>query len=180
MSAADPDDRSIVLTGFMATGKTTVGRILAERLGFEFVDTDALIEQQHGPIPRIFAEQGERVFRRIEREVAAGLAGRRRLVIATGGRLMLDPRNVATLGQSTRVFCLQASPEAIVARLRADATAVEDRPMLAGDDPEQRVRLLLAERSTGYRRFPQIATEGRPPAEIADELATLASLGAPA
>ncbi len=67
-----PNDANVVLTGFMGTGKTTVGRLLADRLGFEFVDTDQLIEQRHGPIPLIFREHGEGEFRRLER------AGRRR------------------------------------------------------------------------------------------------------
>lgn len=169
--------RSIVLTGFMATGKTTVGRLLAERLGYAFVDTDAVIVERHGPIPQIFATQGEDAFRRIEREVAAELAGQGGLVIATGGRLMLDEANVATLGASARVFCLQAGAEAIVARLRADTTAIADRPMLAGDDPEQRVRDLLAERAAGYGRFAPVATEGRTPAGIAAEIAALVSVG---
>ena len=154
---------TVVLTGFMATGKTTVGRALARRLGYDFVDTDAVIEERHGPIPAIFAQHGEAAFRRIEREVAAELAGRPGLVIATGGRLMLDPANVATLGASAVVVCLQAGAEAIVARLRADATGVEDRPMLAGDDPERRVRELLAERADGYGRFPQVANRGPHP-----------------
>jgi shikimate kinase len=180
VTEAAPDDRPIVLTGFMATGKTTVGRILADRLGFDFVDTDAVIEQRHGPIPRIFAEQGEPAFRRIEREVAAELAGRRRLVIATGGRLMLDPHNVATLGADGQVFCLRAGAPAIVARLRADATAVEERPMLAGDDPEQRVRDLLAERAKGYGRFFQVPTDDRSPEEIAAQLLALVTSATPA
>lgn len=170
---------SVVLTGFMATGKTTVGRALAERLGYRFVDTDAVITERHGPIPRIFADQGEAAFRRIEREVAAELAGQPGLVVATGGRLMLDAANVATLGAAPAVVvCLQAGAEAIVARLRADATGVEDRPMLAGDDPERRVRDLLAERAEGYGRFPPISTEGRTPGEIADEIAALVTVDA--
>ncbi len=170
---------SVVLTGFMATGKTTVGRALAGRLGYRFVDTDAVIEERHGPIPAIFARQGEDAFRRIEREVASELAGQPGLVVATGGRLMLDPANVATLGAPPAiVVCLQASAEAIVARLRADATGVEDRPMLAGDDPERRVRDLLAERAAGYGRFPQVPTEGRTPAEIAAEIAARITAGA--
>ncbi|MDH4364648.1 MAG: shikimate kinase [Acidimicrobiia bacterium] len=165
---------SVVLTGFMATGKTTVGRALADLLGYRFVDTDAVITERHGPIPAIFAQQGEDAFRRIEREVAAELAGHPDLVVATGGRLMLDPANVATLGAPPAVVvCLQASAEAIVARLRADATGVEDRPLLAGDDPERRVRDLLTERAAGYGRFPPVPTEGRTPGEIAEEIAAL-------
>ena len=68
------DRHNVVLTGFMGTGKTTVGRLLAEDLGYEFVDTDELIERRHGPIAEIFASRGEEAFRQIERDVAAELA----------------------------------------------------------------------------------------------------------
>jgi shikimate kinase len=85
--------RNVVLTGFMGTGKTTVGRLLAERLGYGFVDTDALIVARHGPIAEIFAGRGEGEFRRLEAEVAAELADRTGLVIATGGRMLLDHGN---------------------------------------------------------------------------------------
>ncbi|MCY4663604.1 MAG: hypothetical protein OXC00_02945, partial [Acidimicrobiaceae bacterium] len=77
--------KNVVLTGFMGTGKTTVGRILAEHLGFDFVDTDAVIESRAGPIPEIFERAGEPGFRELERSVARELAGRTGLVIATGG-----------------------------------------------------------------------------------------------
>ncbi|MGH9134897.1 MAG: shikimate kinase, partial [Ilumatobacteraceae bacterium] len=103
------DSRNIVLTGFMGTGKTTVGRLLAEQLGFEFVDTDQVIEQRHGAIAEVFRVMGEDAFRRIERELAAELADRERLVISTGGRMMLDPQNVASLSRNGRVFCLVAT-----------------------------------------------------------------------
>src|SRR5690606_6565646 len=100
--------RNVVLTGFMGTGKTTVGRLLAERLGFEFVDTDALITERHGPIPEIFARDGEAAFRQFERALAAELAERSGLVVSTGGRLMLDPASAAALGNGAAVFCLTA------------------------------------------------------------------------
>ena len=80
--------RNVVLTGFMGTGKSTVGRLLAERLGYEFVDTDQLIVERYGPIPEIFATDGEAAFRAYEREVAGELAERQGLVIATGGRAL--------------------------------------------------------------------------------------------
>ncbi len=86
-------EQNLVLTGFMGTGKTTVGRMLAEKLGMEFVDTDELIESRHGPIPRIFADRGESEFRAIEQEVARELGERSGLVIATGGRMVLDDDN---------------------------------------------------------------------------------------
>ncbi len=165
---------NIVLTGFMGTGKTTVGRILADGLGFGFVDTDAVIEQRHGPIPVIFRDQGEAAFRAIERDLAAELSGRSNLVIATGGRMMLDPANVAALTGNGRVFCLTATPEEIHDRVVADPSAIE-RPLLAVADPRRRIVELLAERGPLYRRFPQIVTDGRSPDDIAAELTTLIS-----
>ena len=169
------DRPNIVLTGFMGTGKTTVGVLLAELLGYDFVDTDQVIEADHGPIPLIFAEQGEAAFRAIEREVAAELAERSGTVIATGGRMLLDERNARVLSNGGRVFCLTAPAEVIVARVVADGT--EDRPLLRGDDPAGRVRELLAERRAGYARFEQIDTDGRSPDEIARAIAAAIEVG---
>lgn len=161
---------NIVLTGFMGTGKSTVGRLLAERLGRPFVDTDSLIEQRHGPISGIFAEHGEGWFRQLEREVAAELAGRRGQVVATGGRLMLDPANEATLGATGIVVCLAASVDELVARLAEEA---DQRPLLRDGDPAVRIGALLAERATGYGRFPQVRTDGLTPEEVADAVLAL-------
>jgi shikimate kinase len=161
---------NVVLTGFMGTGKTTVGRLLAERLGYGFVDTDQLIEQRHGPIPEIFRESGEGEFRRLERAVADELAERRQLVISTGGRLMLDAVNAARLTATGDVFCLTASVDTILVRVAGDGAAAE-RPLLAGDDARARITELLAERAEAYARFEQLDTEGRAPAELAAELA---------
>jgi shikimate kinase len=159
---------NVVLTGFMGTGKTTVGRLLAARLEFRFVDTDEVIERRHGTITQIFETAGEDGFRRIERELAAELANGDRRVISTGGRLMLDPANAAALGAVSRVFCLVASPETIAARVRSGGVV---RPLLAGPDPLARITELLAERADGYAQFEQIDTEGRTPDDIADSLA---------
>ena len=162
----------------MGTGKTTVGRLLATELGFEFVDTDEVIEERHGPIATIFSEHGESRFREIEREVAAELAARSGLVIATGGRLMLDLVNVAALSQNGRVFCLVATPDEILKRVLADEMV--ERPLLAGRDPYERIMELLAEREQGYRRFAQVATGSRSPKTIATEIAALVrSIGEP-
>jgi shikimate kinase len=163
---------NVVLTGFMGTGKSTVGRLLARRLAYEFVDTDEVIEQRHGPIPAIFAQRGEAGFRALERTVARELAERRGLVISTGGRMMLDAANVAALGRSGRVFCLVATAEEILQRVTADDGTI-DRPLLAGEDPRRKVVELLAERAPGYARFDQIDTSGRSPDAIAAELAEL-------
>lgn len=166
-----PNDANVVLTGFMGTGKTTVGRLLAERLGFEFVDTDQLIEQRHGPIPAIFREHGEGEFRRLERAVADELAGRSGLVISTGGRLLLDAANAARLGASCHVFCLTASIDTILDRVGADGAAAE-RPMLAGPDVRRRVTELLAERAPAYARFEQVDTGTISPAAVVDQIVT--------
>ena len=172
--APDPGEGNIVLTGFMGTGKSTVGRILAERLGRRFVDTDEVIEARHGPIPALFADHGEDRFRELEREVAAELGQRRGLVVSTGGRTMLDPANQDTLGARATVVCLVASVDALVGRLRDEA---EHRPLLRGGDPAARIAALLAEREDGYARFPQVTTDGRTPDEVADAVIALATAG---
>ncbi len=173
----DPSPRrNLILTGFMGTGKTTVGRLVAERLGFEFVDTDALIEEANGPIPEIFAERGEAAFRAIEREVATELAARSGLVIATGGGLLLDEANATALGTTGVVCCLVADPDEIHRRVTAEGSPT-DRPLLAGVDPLARIAELLAERAPGYGRFRQVDTTGRTPEEVADEVASLAAVG---
>jgi shikimate kinase len=160
---------NIILTGFMGTGKTTVGKLLAHRLGYRFVDTDELIQERSGKtIPEIFQEMGESAFRRMEAEIARELAAGEGLVVATGGRLMLDPENAEVLGRRGRVFCLQAAPEEIVARVTGDAGVA--RPLLEGDDPLTRIRALLRERGAGYARFPQVWTSGSTPEEVAGRL----------
>ena len=165
-------NRSVVLTGFMGTGKSTIGRLLADRLDFEWVDSDRLIENRYGPIPDIFEYQGEDHFRRYELEIAAELAQQERLVISTGGRMMLDRKVQAILVPATRVFCLVASPTSILDRVGGERAAAL-RPVLAGPDPGQRIVELLAERASGYAEFEQIETDGKRPSEIVTEIAQL-------
>lgn len=168
------DERSVILTGFMGTGKSTVGRMLAGRLGLEFVDTDALIEARSGRrIAEIFHEEGELAFRRLEAQIARELAGRRGLVIATGGRMMLDPANEAALGQDAHIFCLTAEPEQIIARLATDAGK---RPLLDVPDPAGRIRELLAQRAERYGRFNQIKTDGKTSRQIVEEIISCISV----
>ena len=153
----------------MGSGKTTVGRIVAGDLGWAFLDTDDVIVARHGPIDAIFAEQGEVAFRALERDVAADVAGTRNHVIATGGRMLLDPANADALTATGRVFCLVASAEEIIGRLRADVDGPV-RPLLAGDDPAAAVARLLNERAAGYAQFEQVQTLGRSPQDIAADI----------
>ncbi len=173
------DRGNIVLTGFMGTGKSTVGRVLASQLDFEFVDTDEVIERRHGSIATIFRDRGEAAFRLIEREVAVELARRARTVIATGGRMMLDPANIELFTKNGRVFCLAATPDEILVRVTADVQRA-DRPLLAGPEPREAIIDLLAERSAGYACFEQIATDARPPEAIAAEIAERLNRSEPA
>ncbi|WP_420446326.1 shikimate kinase [Candidatus Poriferisodalis sp.] len=160
---------NVVLTGFMGTGKSTVGRLIARELGWAFVDTDDVIVDQHGSIEAIFESRGEDAFRAFEREVAAEVAGRQRHVIATGGRLLLDAANADALTATSRVFCLVANADEIVRRLRADSDGPV-RPLLAGKDPTAAVTRLLNERAAGYGQFEQVPTAGRSPEDIAADI----------
>jgi len=137
---------NVVLIGFMGTGKTALGRALASRLGRPFVDTDVLIEERAGrPIPRIFAEDGEAAFRRLEAEVVAAVGNAQGSVIATGGGVVLNPENMAHLRRGGVIVALRAAPAAILARVGRGT----GRPLL-GADPEESVRRLLDERGPLY------------------------------
>ena len=159
---------NIVLTGFMGTGKSTVGRLLAEALGREFIDTDDVIVARHGPISEIFAVHGEAHFRAVEGELARELAGRGNLVIATGGGMLLQD-DVRETFANDRLFCLTAASDVIVARVLADRSGVV-RPLLADPDAEANVVRLLAERAARYREFDQLVTDDLTPMEIAEEI----------
>lgn len=161
--------RNVILTGFMGTGKSTVGRLLAKRLEYEWVDTDDLIESREGPIPEIFARQGEAAFRALEHQVAEELAQRQAAVISTGGRLMLDERNAQLLGATGDVFCLVAAPETIAERLGRSTSG--PRPLLNGPDLRERIEHVMAGRAEGYSRFRAVNTDGRSVHEVVDELA---------
>ena len=143
---------SIILTGFMGTGKTTIGKLLAERLGMEFTDMDDRIACRAGKsIPEIFAEDGEPAFRALERQVVMDLASQRGLVVATGGGVVLNPDNVRDLGSGAFLVCLTASPDVILERLRGDT----GRPLLRDGDKGGKIRSLLASRQHLYDAIPR-------------------------
>ncbi|MDC3237202.1 shikimate kinase [bacterium] len=165
MSSRENTTRTnIILTGFMATGKTTIGKLLAGQLGYEFVDTDHLIENRCGQtVAEIFQEKGETVFRAMETEVARELGEKEGLVIATGGGLVLNPVNVTALEIQGRIFCMVATPGDILKRASRD-TAV--RPLLQGKNPEERITELMQARKEAYSHFAQVETTGKTPDEV--------------
>ena len=167
--------KNIILTGFMATGKTTVGRTLADQLGYDFVDTDHLIEARIGmTIAEFFQKEGEAAFRRMEGDLARELADQSGLVIATGGRFMLDPDNARALVKTGRVFCLVATPEEILRRAESDGHV---RPLLQVPNPLEHIVELLQQRERGYGRFPQFVTSEKSPEAVAGDLAGVISGG---
>lgn len=160
--------RNVALVGFMGAGKTTVGRLVAQYLGFEFVDTDQLIERRAGAtIPEIFARQGETAFRESEREVIAELTLRSGHVIATGGGLVCQPGNLEHLKAHALVVCLWASPETLWQRVRHQAR----RPLLNVPDPHAEMLRLLEERAPFYRQADVLVNTGsRSSREVAQQV----------
>ena len=140
---------NVALIGFMGVGKSSVGRMVANQLRFDFVDTDDLIEKRAGKsITTIFAEQGEAAFRELERQLVAEMSGWRHHVIATGGGLAANLENLASLKQHALVVCLWATPEAIFVRVRHQS----HRPLLRHENPLEKIRTLLAERAPVYKQ----------------------------
>ncbi|MEK0448704.1 MAG: hypothetical protein RL088_972 [Verrucomicrobiota bacterium] len=142
-----PPRENIILIGFMGSGKSTVGRMLARRIRFQFLDTDRLIEERARiPIKAIFERDGEASFRERETATLESLAGIRRHVLATGGGIVTQSRNVPILQRLGWVVQLKADPDELYARV-AKST---DRPLLKTENPRERVHTLLAERQPLY------------------------------
>lgn len=157
--------RNIALIGFMGAGKTCVGRLVAAKLRFQFMDTDAMIESRVGkPIPRIFAEDGEAAFRRYERELVQELASVSDTVIATGGGMGANPELLTSLKTHALTVYLWAPPEVIWQRVRHQ----QHRPLLQCPDPQGRIRELLSVREPVYKQADVlVSTIYRSPAEVA-------------
>lgn len=140
---------NVALIGFMGAGKTSVGRLVAENLGFEFLDTDELIQARAGrTIADIFAKEGEPAFRALEKQVVQELAARKKTVISTGGGLPTNPENLAALKAYALVVCLWASPGKIWERVKNQS----HRPLLHDADPQKKIRELLAAREPFYKQ----------------------------
>lgn len=139
--------QNIVLIGFMGSGKSSVGRLIAGRLGFQFIDTDSLIVQRAGmEIAEIFAREGEERFRDMETAALETLLHRDRCVIATGGGVVLRERNRTLLRELGFVVLLTASEEVIFERVSRNSR----RPLLQTANPRETVATLLAARQSAY------------------------------
>jgi 3-dehydroquinate synthase len=170
------DARNIVLTGFMGTGKTSIGREVAARLGREFMDLDDRITEQAGKsIPAIFASDGEPAFRALEAAVCREMAAPLGLVIATGGGAVVDPQNREALEAGGVLICLEAEPAVIVSRLAGG----NGRPMLTGPNRPQRIADLLAERAGSYAAVKNHLDTSRLSVEAAAERVMGIAVGLP-
>jgi len=160
--------RNIILAGFMGSGKTTVGKILAQRLGWKFLDTDRLIEERSGaPVAEIFKQYGEAAFRDMETSLARELALFENCVIATGGGFMVRPENRDSAAKGGEIILLVASPMEIWHRVGQS----RHRPLLQVEDPLARIQELLRARQPAYDAIAwQIQTDGRPATAIAEEI----------
>ena len=163
----------VALVGLRCTGKTTVGRLLAARLGWEGIDADDVVEADAGKsVARIFADDGEARFRDWEADAVRQLCGRERIVIATGGGAILRQDTRALLKQSCYVVWLTASSDAIANRMTADPETLARRPSLTGRGVVEEVIAVLAVREPFYREVAHlvVATDDRTPDGIAAEI----------
>lgn len=138
----------IVLYGFMGVGKSVVGKILAEKLRFDFVDTDKEIEKKAGiPIHLLFERFGEAEFRTLERNIVEITSSKDRVVITCGGGTILDPVNVQRLKRGSLMVLLTAEPEIILERVNKDQSI---RPLLSASDRLNRIKSLMSSRLDKY------------------------------
>ena len=162
---------NLVLLGFMGTGKSAVGRRVAALAGASFFEMDAELEQRAGkPISRIFSEDGEPAFRAMEARLAEEWGRKEGAVISCGGGVALRGENLRALGANGLLVCLTARPEVLLERTARS----KKRPLLAGEDPQKKIRDLLAARAPAYAKIPvQVDTSDASLDELAAHLLDL-------
>ncbi len=163
----------LTLIGYRATGKTTLAKLLAQRLDCDWIDADVEIERRAGKsIARIFAEDGEPAFRDLEARVIADLCRRPDLVLAAGGGAPLREESRRAMRAGGKVVWLKAAPETIHRRMTSDATTPDRRPSLTEHDPVREIVELLERREPIYRETAhlELDTEDKAPEELADAI----------
>ena len=167
--------KNIYLVGFMGTGKTVVGEILAKRLAKEFIEMDTVIEEKEGSeIVDIFAKQGQAYFRSLEKELLGELSKREDSVISCGGGLVCDQENLKLLKETGVVFALRASVSTIYQRTKDHS----HRPILNVDNSQEKIKQLLAKRAPCYVQAQHsIDTDNLSPEEIADKIIAILNHG---
>ena len=164
---------NLVLIGYRGTGKSTVARLIAERLEWPWFDADAEIESRAGKsIAQIFADDGEGAFRDWESRVVADLAARENTVLALGGGAIVRPENRAAILRQGRVVWLTASPETLWRRIEQDQATAERRPNLTAAGGITEIIATLEARRDVYRQCAhhEVDTQGRTPEEVADAI----------
>jgi shikimate kinase/3-dehydroquinate synthase len=166
---------NLIITGFSGTGKSLVGKEVARRLNWDFIDTDdEIVQQTSKPIAEIFRDDGEGMFRKLEREAIRKACRQRQLVIAIGGGAIVDQQNYRLLSETGLIVCLEAKPETIYERLFREAACspeTEVRPLLTVANPLERIRQLKADRQSYYAKADwTIHTDGLSISEVAREV----------
>jgi len=164
---------NIVLIGYRGTGKSAVGRLLADRLCLAFYDTDELVERRGGQtIEKMVAAKGWELFREREQDCIRELSGIDAAVIATGGGAVLDTENVRLLKHAGRLIWLDADAQTVIARMQADTNNKQRRPPLTGMAPANEAGAVMAARAPFYREAADICvdTSGKSLDEIVDEI----------
>ncbi len=161
----------VILTGFMGTGKTAVGKKLAGKLHYRFLDTDLLLEKEKGkPVSKIFEEEGEPAFRKYEKAVLQKALTEEKVVIATGGGTIVDPENLKLMKEKGVLITLAADPEVILQRIGHSSK----RPLLQADDKMARIQELLEQRQGFYQQAHHaIDTSQKSVEEIVEEIAKI-------
>ncbi len=152
--------KKIILIGYRATGKSTVGRLLAEKFGLPFLDLDQYLVRKMGrSIREVVAEKGWEYFRAREKEALLEMAGRSPMVLACGGGAVLHEKEFISLKKGALVVWLSAQPETIAKRLAKDSSTRENRPSLTGKDVLEEIKEVLISRLPLYRKFADLIIE---------------------